>query len=252
MARIARKFILAETNHVMLRGIGHLELFLHDEDYHVFQRTLSRVKTEEGVVILAYCLMDNHVHLLLQGRPEVIPHFLQRVEVRYALYYNRVYEHVGHLFQNRYRSQAVRDDRYFLNALRYILHNPEQAGLCRWETYPWSSAQSYLTGANDGVTETSRACILLGGRATLCSFLGSAGDGAECMIDEPGFPKRGYSDADAVKITRRACGLKHPNQIGELDRDARMQALAKLKKEGLTIRQLERITGLNRNMIQRA
>ena len=78
--------------------------------------------------------------------------FIKRIEVSYAGYYNGAYGHVGHLFQNRYKSEAIKNNAYFLNALRYILRNPEAAGICSWNLYQWSSAKCYLTHSG-GITK---------------------------------------------------------------------------------------------------
>ena len=102
--RLPRHYTLSENCHIMLRGIGHMDLFFKDEDYQRFINTLIRFREADGVTISAYCLMSNHVHLLVKAEPVRIPYFLKRVESSYACYFNGIYEHVGHLFQNRYKS----------------------------------------------------------------------------------------------------------------------------------------------------
>ncbi len=252
MARIPRYLFLAETNHIMLRGIGRMTLFYQKEDYLKFREILKNVTKSENVAVLAYCLMDNHVHLLLQADPKDIPLFLKRVEISYALYFNRVYERVGHLFQNRYRSEPVYDKSYLMNALRYILHNPEVAGIGNWRTYRWSSAKCYLRGVPDGITADQRALEIMGSRKELCLFLDKASNKEQSKLAEPADLRHGFSDAAAVKIICRTCELTGPEKLGTLDRPTMLVYLTKLKKEGLTIRQLERVTGINRNLIQRA
>ena len=105
--------------HVMLRGVNRQDIFEDEEDYAVFKKQLHRVgfyKDESGksqpprCVIYAYCLMTNHVHLLIRETEEEISIVVKRITVSYALYYNNKYQHVGHLFQNRFRSETVNDD----------------------------------------------------------------------------------------------------------------------------------------------
>ncbi len=256
MARPPRCMILSETNHVMLRGIGHMDLFYQDCDYRKFLNTLKKYSREDGITINAYCLMNNHVHLLLQAQPENIPCFFKRVGVSYAAYFNGVYEHVGHLFQNRYVSQPITDERYFLNALRYILLNPEPAGIGKWDSYLWSSAHSYLTGLDDGITDTSAAIGLAGSREELRRFIDRNKEDSEKTSEtdfrEPGKKRRAVTDANAMIILRKIIGVETPTEIQTMDKAERTKILLQLKRRGLTIRQIERLTGLNRNVIQRA
>ena len=99
-------------------------------------------------VLHAYCLMDNHVHLLLQEQEETLGEIMKRVGVSYAYWFNRKYERVGHLFQGRFRSETVEDDAYFLTVLRYIHQHPVQAKLvARCSDYPWSSYAAYANEA---------------------------------------------------------------------------------------------------------
>ena len=121
MPREPRFRILTEFNHVMIRGIGHMDLFITEDDYLRFMDTIKRFNVSREIKIHAYCLMSNHVHLLVQAPPEAIPGFMKSVEVSYAQYFNSTHEHVGHLFQNRYKSEAITREQYFLAAFRYIL-----------------------------------------------------------------------------------------------------------------------------------
>jgi len=124
----------------MLRGINRTEIFFDDEDRNRFIDTLQRMKEKGEYEIYAYCLMDNHVHLLIKEKREPINRAMKRIGVSYAYYFNKKYRRVGHLFQDRYRSEAVEKETYLLAAVRYIHNNPVIAGLVkRAGDYPWSS-----------------------------------------------------------------------------------------------------------------
>lgn len=86
MARPPRKYLLSEINHIMLRGIGHMNLFGEDDDFRYFLHNLVQFKKKTGMIIYAYCLMNNHVHILIKASPEEIPLFFKRIEVSYAIY----------------------------------------------------------------------------------------------------------------------------------------------------------------------
>ena len=125
--------------HVMLRGINRQDIFEEQEDYQQFLIRLQNLVDpidDNGEHIpsyfhvYAYCLMSNHVHLLLRERTESISISLKRLTVSYAAYYNKRYQRVGHLFQDRFKSEPVNDIEYFVNLLRYVYQNPVKAGIC--------------------------------------------------------------------------------------------------------------------------
>lgn len=151
MARKLREFGRSGIYHVMLRGINKQRIFEWKEDYSIFldilQKTLTT--TNEGQTdqvpnykIHAYCLMDNHVHLLIGVIPGrlSLPEIVKRITTRYAQRFNLRYNRVGHLFQDRYRSEPCDDERYFFQLMDYIHNNPVKASVCRHpEQYPYSS-----------------------------------------------------------------------------------------------------------------
>ena len=252
MPRLPRLQSLSDINHVMLRGIGHMDLFYENEDYQRFLNSLMQYKAEENVIIHAYCLMSNHVHLLLQALPDQLPVFFKRLEVSYALYFNGIHGHIGHLFQNRYKSEAVSGKAYFLAALRYILHNPEAAGICKWGSYQWSSANNYLTGNSDGITDISTALAIAGSASELIRYISEVSEESDIYLAEPEIGRSALSDSDAVNILINIIGVKSPFEMQAMEKKQRDACLSQLKQAGLSVRQLERITGINRNIIQRA
>ncbi len=105
-------------------------------DYKYFLKLLRRFSEECNVTLVAYCLMENHVHLLVNDlHSNNISKFMQKIGVTYSGYYNRKYDRSGHLFQDRFRSETVEDERYLLTVFRYILNNPKKAGICPASSY---------------------------------------------------------------------------------------------------------------------
>lgn len=142
----------------MLRGINHQDIFYDGEDHIRFLDTLQRVKELSETVIYGYCLMGNHVHLLLREGNEGISAVMKRLGTGYARWYNWKYERSGHLFQDRYKSEPVETDSYLITVLRYIHNNPVKANLVtRPEDWKWSSCKTYYKedGYPEGVVETS-------------------------------------------------------------------------------------------------
>ncbi len=131
--------------HVMLRGNGQQDIFLESSDYERFKSLVAEGVERFDHRIHAFCLMTNHVHLLLQVGQLPISHSIHNIAFRYAKYFNKKHKRVGHLFQERYRAKAVRGQTYFNELIRYVHLNPVKAGIVkRPEEYAWTSHLAYL------------------------------------------------------------------------------------------------------------
>lgn len=117
------------AHHVMIRGIERRTIFRDTDDYESFLSRLDVLVPELGFRCFAWALMPNHVHLALQTGPVPLPRLMARLGTAYALRFNQRHRRVGHLFQNRYRSRLVNDDRDLLGLVLYIHRNPLRAGL---------------------------------------------------------------------------------------------------------------------------
>lgn len=257
MARIPRSITVSNYYHVMIRGIGHMNLFYDDGDRIHFLRIVSRYSKEVKINIFAYCLMDNHVHFLLKADVNEMSLFFKKLEVSYAYYFNGRYEHVGHLFQNRFQSQPIDQERYFIVALKYILLNPENAGICSWRDYRWSSARAYLyDNIRNPLTDTKYAINCMGGRNELVDFITDEDVEDEfCILNgwvEPQMPRKLLPDAELVEIIKKTCKVMSPIDLQNMERSERDRCLSALKRQGASVRQLERVTGINRGVIGRA
>jgi len=131
----------------MLRGVNRQRIFKESADYERFLLHLSQVKRSSDFKLFAYCLMSNHVHLLLRENEVPLSHIFKRLGARYAFWFNRKYDRCGHLFQDRFRSEPVESDAYLITVLAYIYQNPVKAGLCaNPKSYRWSSRRFLGTG----------------------------------------------------------------------------------------------------------
>lgn len=153
MPRQARTLSKSSIYHVMIRGNERRNIFLGDEDRIRFiDTTLIKLKTS-GSKLYAYCLMDNHVHLVIGEGKEEIAKIMKRINVSYVLYFNRKYKRVGHLFQDRFKSETIENDNYLLEVIRYTHNNPVKAGIVKKPSeYKWSSYSMY-TEEQDGLIE---------------------------------------------------------------------------------------------------
>ena len=146
MPRMARKISCSGFYHVMIRGVNKQIIFNNDNDRKNFLHLLTYYKAKLNCIIHAYCLMDNHVHLLIEDNEGNLAELMKNITSVYAGEFNKKYKRVGHLFQDRYRSECVEDDNYLLRLVRYIHRNPEKAGICNTEEYKWSSYSEYIYG----------------------------------------------------------------------------------------------------------
>lgn len=245
MPRQARQRSDSGYLHLIVRGIGKQFLFEEREDYTFFLSALRRYCGETGVRVLAYCLMENHVHLLVRDSEGCTPQLMKKIGVTYAQYFNRKYERSGHLFQDRYRSEAVEDESYLLAVFRYILNNPQKAGLGPVADYEWSSYAQY--GDAGAFVDTALLQDLIGDWEQYTAFL-AAGKADDCMEYEA--PRR--DDAWAKAVIRDCLDGGSGMVLQSCDKAKRDAVLRQLKQKGLSVRQLERLTGINRGVIQKA
>lgn len=149
MARVPRTKSSTGYYHVILRGNNRSTLFFDNQDRLKFLEYLIKQKDKNLIEINAYCLMGNHVHILLQDTGNNLTAAMRSLCTSFALYINKKHQRTGHVFDNRYRSEAIDDDGYLFAALRYIHQNPVKAGICKKvEEYRWSS-DKYYRNTND-------------------------------------------------------------------------------------------------------
>lgn len=151
MPRRGRELSESKIYHIMIRGNERKNIFLDNEDREKFISTLYNKNNEKKWNLYAFCLMDNHVHLLIHEGEENISSIMKRISTSYVYYFNKKYTRVGHLLQDRFRSEAIKNDMYLLAAVRYIHNNPVKAGIVKEPAqYVWSSYNLYMDkgGAN--------------------------------------------------------------------------------------------------------
>jgi len=152
MARSARIVIPGLPHHVVQRGNRKQKVFFQDDDYRFYKYLLKKECAEVGIEIWAYCLMPNHVHLILV--PSEVDHLalvLSQTHRQYTRMINSRENWTGYLWQGRFQSYPMQET-YLLRAVRYIELNPVRAGIVNSpEKYPWSSAGAHFDGKDDGL-----------------------------------------------------------------------------------------------------
>ena len=237
--------------HVVLRGINKQTIFEDEEDYEMFLQTLDQYKQKSGYKLLVYCLMSNHVHLLMKTEDETLGQCFKRIGASYVYWYNMKYYRVGHLFQDRYKSEAVETDDYFKAVIRYIHRNPLKAGMvARLEDYTWSSYREYL-GLNDTYHVDKDFVLKLFNE-----------DQAEAIKDFKAFNeienddrcldisnKKRMRDDMAIRIIKKKFSVNSAKDISNFDLEQKQVCVLYLLEKGLSVLQISRVTGISRYFI---
>ena len=184
MARLARLVVPDVPHHVTQRGNRRQPVFFSDEDYEAYRGLVAAACTARGVRCLAWCLMPNHIHLILTpSDADGLRAGLGEAHRRYSRRINRAHDWTGYLFQGRFASYPM-DAAHLMAAVRYVELNPVRAKLAgRAEDWRWSSARAHVTGRADGLTDLDALSGLYRNwRAMLAQGL-EAGDLADEEID---------------------------------------------------------------------
>ncbi|WP_244535207.1 transposase [Gracilibacillus kekensis] len=235
----------------MIRGINKQTIFEDEEDKRKFIKTLAKYKEISGFEVYGYCLMDNHVHLLLEEIKESIPTALKRISSSYVYGYNKKYERIGHLFQDRYKSENVEDDTYFLTVLRYIHQNPLKAGIGKsvWDSR-WTSIHEYVHKVEFVNIDKGFQLFSTNKKTALVQFIVYMQEvNDDRCLD---FEDRVNLSDDQVREYLHDLGVTNNSMLQQMNRRNRNVVLAHLKNlEGVSIRQISRVTGISKSVIAR-
>ncbi len=176
MPRAARIVVPDCPHHVIQRGNRQQPVFFSDNDRRKYLTLLAKHCADHSVRCLAWCLMSNHIHLVLvPPSVDALRAVLSRTHTSYAQRINLREGLSGHLFQGRYASYAM-DLAYLMIAVRYIENNPVKAGLvARAEQWPWSSARAHINGTGDGLTDLDHVFPVTNWRAYLADGVEASG-----------------------------------------------------------------------------
>lgn len=238
--------------HIMLRGINRQTIFEDNQDRFRFLEVLKKYKVICHFHLYSYCLMDNHVHLLVKDHEGNISDAIKRISSSYVFWYNMKYERCGHLFQERFKSENVDSIRYFLTVLRYIHQNPLKAGLstnvfeCQWTSIHEFIDKAIIVDVDYPLQffspDRTQSLILFK------EFMGKPNND-QCLEDTV---KTRLSDDEVIQYLSQL-GVPTKSVLQHMNRNDRDSILAELKGlNGVSLRQVERVTGISKSVIQRA
>lgn len=241
--------------HVCARGTGKQLIFECDDDRWEFLELMRDCCREAGVTVVAWCLMGNHVHLVLEDYEDGVSAAMHRLLLTYARRFNKRTGRTGHLFQNRFDRRSLDTDRYLMAAIRYVHANPQEAGVSLIERYPWSSFAEHLRAYDGDAADVARgfsdpSCVLelFGSAEGFIAYSLSTPDGSEpalCDMKETEWERRAFASKLAKRLGVPLNGVKTapPAQ--------RNIVILGLHDAGFTVRQIERYTGIGKSTVSR-
>ncbi|WP_283169665.1 transposase [Curtanaerobium respiraculi] len=248
MAYQRREQSEADIYHVTQRGSGRHLIFEDDADRDRFLEVLSQELDDRSADLYAFALMGNHVHLLLRSDMAALARIMQNCGRRYAVYYNRRHDHIGHLMQGRYGSVPIKGDAQLMETVRYIHRNPIEAGLSKTCLFEWSSYREYV--GSPRLCTTAPVLDLFGGVRQFADFHKAQCD--ESSLAHRSKPILRLSDAAALETLEDVLCEAGLGEVPVESKVRRDEVLAELRLRGLSIRQIERLTGIGRGIVSRA
>lgn len=251
MPRVSRKLSQTGIYHIMLRGINKQNIFEDNEDRFKFLEMLSYFKTQCKYVIYGYCIMNNHIHLLIKEREDSISIAIKRISSTYVLWYNKKYKRCGHLFQERFKSEPINDELSLLRVLRYIHQNPIKAGLVHhiFDT-KWTSYYEYISIKN--IIDTDLILDILSSNRDdaielYMEYMEENNDDTYMDLNSKIF----ISDDD-ILVYLKLLGVPNVSTLQQMNIKDRNSIIQELKKmDSASIRQISRITGISKSVIGR-
>ena len=241
--------------HAVSKGDGGRVIFECDQNRSNYLKLLDQAVDEHDVRLHGYCLMGNHVHLLVQEQRDSLSDFMKQLNESYARYFAWFTGRVGHVFQGRFWSEPVDTDERLLATLRYIHANPEPAGICRCEDYPWSSYHAYIA-ASGGIdvsepphVETGLVLSLLGGAEPFVEFSRSGGSRPRPF---PESKLKGHLSVDELaNVAISLLGRDAINGLPTMRPDERAAYLIRLSQAGFRCNEIARVTGVGQASVSR-
>lgn len=246
MPRIPRNNMETSFFHIIVQGIEKRYIFNEREDIEKYVNLLNK-KNEENLII-AYCIMNNHAHILIKTEKNVyMEKWMQKVNTTFAKYFNKKYDRVGYVFRNRYKSQQIKSIKHLYTCVKYIHDNPVKAGICnKPDEYEYSSLVDFY---NSNVEEVY---------SKLNKILNSDGKCQEIekVIQKDDFVFMEYNQdknnlcKEIVEKFKKSYNID--NEFLKNDKELLLKLIELLNKNyGISYRTIEAVTGLNREYLRR-
>ena len=238
--------------HVCARGAGGQLIFESDAARWEFLELMRDCCREAGVTVVAWCLIGNHVHLVLADYEDAMSAAMHRLLLTYARRFNKRTGRSGQLFQNRFDRRSLDTDRQLMAAIRFVHAHPQEVGISLIERYPWSSFNEFLRAYDGDVGKSfsDPSCVLeLFGSAR--GFVGysfelpDGGDPVTHDMNETEWERHAFADKMAKRL-----GVPL-NELKTVPPSRRDGIIFALHDGGYTVREIERYTGISKSTVSR-
>lgn len=241
--------------HVCARGTGKQLIFETDDDRWEFLELMRDCCRDAGVTVIAWCLMDNHVHLVLADYEDAMSAAMHRLLLTYARRFNKRTGRTGHLFQNRFDRRSLDTDWQMMEAIRSVHADPQEAGISLIERYPWSSFAEHLRAYDGDAADVARgfsdpSCLLelFGSAEGFIAHSLSTPDGCDPampVLEETEWERHAFAEKMAKRL-----GVPL-NELKTVAPSRRDRIIFALHDGGYTVREVERYTGISKSTVSR-
>ena len=255
MPRAPRTFSESKVYHIILKGIDNQDIFYDNEDRFVFLEYISKSQKRYPYRVYAYCLMNNHVHMVIKVDDELLSKSIQSLTIRYAYYFNNKYNREGPFVRNRFKSKKIEDKQYFLEVCRYVHRNPEKANIEKTENYRWSSYRDYVNINKKSITCTDVLMHYFDNNIqSFINFTLKKEDSSEINNFADFELINKLTDEQLINIIIKKFNIKSSEDIPKYVKDYSNEEVLKNIKEicsimGTNPRQISRVLRINRNKI---
>ena len=244
----------------MLRGINKQDIFFEEKDYLQFQNFIKKTKENFSYQLYSYVLMPNHIHLEIKDENQKLSQIVHSMATSYANYFNKKYQRVGHVFENRFQSKNVEDCYYILNLVRYIHQNPVKAKINKIENYKWSSYFEYAK--NEEIEEK-----IVDTEEILKIFLIEKGEDTKGFLkfnktslefqDSVEFleyeMRNKLTDEEVIYFIKKELEIYNIQEIQNYNIEYRNEIIRRIKEiQGVTQKQIARVLGVTVRIVQKA
>ena len=234
MPRRARRLLDSSYLHIIVQGLNKEYIYIDEKKKQKLYNLMLKKKENLDLKILAYCIMDNHLHMIVFSEDiENVSTYMQRLNTAYALYYNTIKNRVGYVYRDRYYSEAISTERYLYNCIAYIHYNPVVAKIVnKPEEYKYSSYNDYIRG--DGIVGNDTIQLVFGeNRGKYKEFIHyTEGAGKDIVLDNN-------------LLQNYKC------KIDKNNKDELKEECFKLKEYNFSNRKIAKLIGIDRNKVDR-
>ncbi len=254
MPRIARQISSTKVYHIILRGNDKQDIFYDEQDYSKFLKIMRKTKETYQYKIYVYCLMTNHVHLVIYDENNQISKMIQSIAISYSSYFSKKYSKEGHLFQNRFLSKNVETKQYLYRLCKYIHQNPLKARISTIEDYKWSSYREFIYGEKIINSEFILSIFGQTKKEAIENFILFHSYEEKTINEEVEYEIIDkLTDEQVKEKIQKKLNIKDVREIRTYNKKIRDERIYELKNiKGTSKTQLSRILGINRKVIERA